>query len=172
MLMDIVCYTLTDFSSNCKQELRNSNNHERTSSVKYIRLMFKYLGQESNLTEFCWCKKICGWLRKKPTTSNEELFIECSSGLTAHSLDDTLKLLVKYNNSLLHILKQNKRANMETMTKKCTLDIQVIKQTLTVTKLNKIRKMEICGVEISLCSHILGVTKQLEYHFRDVGYHI
>ncbi|KAI8645992.1 hypothetical protein BD408DRAFT_337627, partial [Parasitella parasitica] len=30
----------------------------------------------------------------------------------------------------------NKRASMETMTKKCTFGIQVIKQTLTVTKLN------------------------------------
>ncbi|KAG1471323.1 hypothetical protein G6F56_002192 [Rhizopus delemar] len=32
--MNIVCYTFTDFSSNCKQELPNSNNHERTPFVK------------------------------------------------------------------------------------------------------------------------------------------
>ncbi|CEP19541.1 hypothetical protein [Parasitella parasitica] len=161
--MDIVCYTLTDFSSNCKQELRNSNNHERTPFVKYIVPMFKYLGQESNLTEFCWCEKMiesqgltvsesndfvisfqdrkyADGLGRNTRTSNEELFIECSSGfdkeITAHSLDDTLKLLVECSNSLLHILKQNKRASMETMTKKCTFGIQVIKQTLTVTKLN------------------------------------
>lgn len=161
--MDIVCYTLTDFSSNCKQELRNSNNHERTPFVKYIVPMFKYLGQESNLTEFSWCEKMiesqgltvsesndfvisfqdrkyADGLGRNTRTNNEELFIECSSGfdkeITSHSLDDTLKLLVECSNSLLHILKQNKRASMETMTKKCTFGIQVIKQTLTVTKLN------------------------------------
>jgi len=161
--MDIACYTLTDFSSNCKQELHNINNHERTPFVKYIVPIFKYLSQESNLTEFCWCEKMiesqalaisesnefvisfsdrkyADGLGRNMTTNNEELFIECSSGfdkeITAHSLDDTLKLLVECSNSLLHILKQNKRASMETMTKKCTFGIQVIKQTLTVTKLN------------------------------------
>ncbi|KAG2206414.1 hypothetical protein INT46_006964 [Mucor plumbeus] len=145
--MDIVCYTLTDFSSNCNQRLRNSNNHERTPFVKYIVPMFKYLSQESNLTEFCWCEKMiesqglavsesndfvvsfsdrkyADGLGRNTITNNEELFIECSSGfdneITRHSLDDTLKLLVECSNSLLHILKQNKRASIETMTKKCT----------------------------------------------------
>ena len=161
--MDIVCYTLTDFSSNCNQRLRNSNNHERTPFVKYIVPMFKYLSQESNLTEFCWCEKMiesqglavsesndfvvsfsdrkyADGLGRNTITNNEELFIECSSGfdneITRHSLDDTLKLLVECSNSLLHILKQNKRASIETMTKKCTFGIQVIKQTLTLTKIN------------------------------------
>ena len=58
--MDIICYTLTDFSSNCKQPMRNSNNHERTPFVKYIVPMFKYLSQESNLTELYWCEKMIG----------------------------------------------------------------------------------------------------------------
>lgn len=39
-LMDIISYTLTDFSSNCKQH--STNNHERTPFVKYIVPMFKY----------------------------------------------------------------------------------------------------------------------------------
>lgn len=57
-LMDIISYTLTDFSSNCKQQLRSTNNHERTPFVKYMVPMFKYFGQETNLIEFSWCEKL------------------------------------------------------------------------------------------------------------------
>lgn len=39
--MNIVCYTLTNFHSNCKQLTRNNNNHECTTFVKYIIPMFK-----------------------------------------------------------------------------------------------------------------------------------
>ncbi|KAI7903000.1 uncharacterized protein BX663DRAFT_536418 [Cokeromyces recurvatus] len=38
--MDIVCYTLADFTSKCKQGFRNNNNNERTPFVKYIVPMF------------------------------------------------------------------------------------------------------------------------------------
>lgn len=75
---------------------------------------------------------------KKNDNKNEELFIRCNSGfdkeITSHSLDDTLKLLVECNNSLLHILKQNKKSSTETMAKQRTFAIKVIKQTLTLTK--------------------------------------
>ncbi|KAI8887821.1 hypothetical protein K501DRAFT_128708, partial [Backusella circina FSU 941] len=61
-------------------------------------------------------------LGRNTITNNEELFIECSSGfdngITRRSLDDNLKLLFECSNSLFHILKQNKRANIEAMTKK------------------------------------------------------
>ncbi|GAA5813809.1 hypothetical protein MFLAVUS_007296 [Mucor flavus] len=50
-LVGIICYTLTDFNSNCNQVF-SSNNHERISFVKYIVPMFKYFGQETNLIEF------------------------------------------------------------------------------------------------------------------------
>lgn len=55
--INIVCYTLTDFHSNCKQLTRNNNNHERASFVKYVIPMFKYFSQETNLIEFSWCEK-------------------------------------------------------------------------------------------------------------------
>lgn len=152
-MMDIISYTLTDFSSNCKQQLSNINNHERTPFVKYIIPMFKYFSQETKLIEFCWCEKgletqdmallenndFVISLGKNTMTDNEEFFIECSSGFERekvnHSLDDTLKLLVECSNSLLGTIKQNKTASIDTMTKKCSLGIQVIKQTLTLTKM-------------------------------------
>lgn len=160
--MNIICYTLTDFHSNCKQLTRNNNNHERTSFVKYIVPMFKYFSQETNLIEFSWCekgletygmaalennnyvtsysdRKYADALGKNTVTDNEEFFIESSSGFekenVSHSLDDTLKLLAECSSALLHIIKHNKKASIDTMIKKCTLGVQVIKKTLTLTKL-------------------------------------
>ncbi|CAO3667112.1 unnamed protein product [Rhizopus stolonifer] len=70
----------------------------------------------------------------------KNFFIECSSGFEKervnHSLDYTLKLLVDCSNSLLSTIKQNKRGSIDTMTKKCALGVQVIKQTLTLTKMS------------------------------------
>ncbi|KAI7879532.1 uncharacterized protein EV154DRAFT_52000 [Mucor mucedo] len=161
-LMDIISYTLTDFTSNCKQPLSSTNNHERTPFVKYIVPMFKYFSQERQFIEFCWCekgletqdmavlenndfvislvdKKYADALGKNTMTSNEEFFVECSSGfekeVVNHSLDDTLKLLVECSNSLLNTIKQNKNASIESITKKCAFGVQVIKQTLTLTKM-------------------------------------
>ncbi|RCH89981.1 hypothetical protein CU098_009815 [Rhizopus stolonifer] len=163
ILMDIISYTLTDFSSNCKQPLHSTNNHERTPFVKYIVPMFKYFGQETNLIEFSWCeksletygmaalessdfvkntcdRKYADALGKGTTTENEEFFIESSSGFEKeninHSLDDTLKLLAECSNALLHVIKHSKKASIDTITKKCTLGVQVIKQTLTLTKVS------------------------------------
>lgn len=130
------------------------------TGVSKTAFMFKC--QEFNQTEFFWCEKIIELqgvtvsegnnfvvnfhYRKyadalgKNTVSNNEVFIECSNGfnkeVTNHSLDDTLKLLIECTNSLLHILKPNKRASIETMMKKCIFGIQVIKNILTVTKLD------------------------------------
>ncbi|CAO3680677.1 unnamed protein product [Rhizopus stolonifer] len=163
ILMDIISYTLTDFSSNCKQQSHSTNNHERTPFVKYIVPMFKYFGQETNLIEFSWCEKsletygmatlessdfvtnpcdrrYADALGKNTTTENEEFFIESSSGFEKenvnHSLDDTLKLLAECSNALLHVIKYSKKASIDTITKKCTFGVQVIKQTLTLTKVS------------------------------------
>ncbi|KAL9540857.1 hypothetical protein MBANPS3_009446 [Mucor bainieri] len=162
-LMDIISYTLTDFSSNCKQPIQRTNNHERTPFVKYIVPMFKYFSQETNLIEFAWCekgletygmaalesndfvlnhcsKKYADALGKNTMTDNEEFFIESSSGFDKenvnHSLDDTLKLLAECSNALLHIIKHNKKASIDTISRKCVFGIQVIKQTLTLTKVS------------------------------------
>lgn len=124
--------------------------------------MFKYFSQETKLLEFCWCekgletqdmavlenndfvislcdKKYVDGLGKNTMTSNEEFFVECSSGfekeMVNHSLDDTLKLLVECSNSLLNTIKQNKNASIDSITKKCAFGVQVIKQTLTLTKM-------------------------------------
>lgn len=160
--MDIISYTLTDFSSSCKQPLHSTNNHERTSFVKYIVSVFRYFSQETKLIEFCWCEKgletqdmavlesndfvisysdrrYVDGLGKNSMIKNEEFFIECSSGFEKEKvnyfLDDTLKLLVECSNPLLNTIKQNKKASIDTMTKKCALSIQVIKQILTLTKM-------------------------------------
>lgn len=120
-LMDAIFYILTDFSSNCKQTVSNTNTHERTSFVKYIVPMFKYFSQETNLNKFCRCetglesreeatmesndfvvsypdRRFADALGKNTVTKNEECFIESSSGFDKekvnHSLDDTLKLIV------------------------------------------------------------------------------
>ncbi|KAI8886517.1 hypothetical protein K501DRAFT_159475, partial [Backusella circina FSU 941] len=67
-------------------------------------------------------KKYADGLGKNTMTSNEEFFVECSSGfekeMVNHSLDDTLKLLVECSNSLLNIIKQNKNASIDSITKK------------------------------------------------------
>lgn len=139
-LMDIISYTLTDFSSNCKQQLRSTNNHERTPFVKYMVPMFKYFGQETNLIEFSRCEKLletygmatlessdfvtnlcdkryADALGKNTTAENEEFFVEFSSGFekenTNHSLDDTLKLLAECSSALLHVIKNNKKASID-----------------------------------------------------------
>jgi hypothetical protein len=101
--MDVICYTLTDLTSNCRQPLVNINNHERKPFVKYIIPTFKYFSQETQLLEFCWCEKsfvaygvasletndfatnsrdgmYADALGKNTMTGNEEFFIEASSG--------------------------------------------------------------------------------------------
>ncbi|CAO3699171.1 unnamed protein product [Rhizopus stolonifer] len=44
------------------------------------------------------------------------------------------KIESKCSHSLLYIIKHHKTASIDTMIKKCTLGVQVIKQTLTLTK--------------------------------------
>ena len=85
-------------------------------------------------------KRYADALGKNTTTENEEFFIESSSGFEKenvnHSLDDTLKLLAECSSALLHVIKHNKKASIDTITKKCTFGVQVIKQTLTLTKVS------------------------------------
>ncbi|OBZ84462.1 hypothetical protein A0J61_07484 [Choanephora cucurbitarum] len=187
--MNIICYTLTDFHSNCKQITRNSSNHERTSFAKYIIPMFKYFSQETNLIEFSWCeksletygiatlennnyvtsysdRKYADALGKNTLTDSEEFFIESSSGFEKenvnHSLDDTLKLLAECSGALLYIIKQNKKAGIDTMTKKSTFGIQVIKKTLTLTKvtLSKTGKWNVVEVRSSCTPTCWGLRGQ------------
>ncbi|KAL7317081.1 hypothetical protein PS15m_003481 [Mucor circinelloides] len=123
--------------------------------------MFKYFSQETNLIEFSWCekgleaygmatlennnyvasysdRKYADALGKNAVTDNEEFFIESSSGFekenVGHSLDDTLKLLAECSSALLHIIKHDKKAGIDTIIKKCTFGVQVINKTLTLTK--------------------------------------
>lgn len=61
-----------------------------------------------NIYELCSNATNTDALGKNTMTKNEEFFIESSSGFddkgkVNYSLDDTLKLLVECNNSLLHI---------------------------------------------------------------------
>lgn len=78
-------------------------------------------------------------LGKNTITKNEEFSVESSSGFgrenVNHSLDDTLRLLAECSSFLLHVIEQNKTASIDTTVKKCTLCVQVIKETLTLTKI-------------------------------------
>ena len=77
-------------------------------------------------------RKYADALGKNAVTDNEEFFIESSSGFekenVSHSLDDPLKLLAECSSALLHIIKHNKKAGIDTIIKKCTLGVQVIKK--------------------------------------------
>ncbi|KAG1197136.1 hypothetical protein G6F35_012860 [Rhizopus arrhizus] len=73
-------------------------------------------------------RKYADALGKNAVTDNEEFFIESSSGFekenVSHSLDDPLKLLAECSSALLHIIKHNKKAGIDTIIKKCTLGVQ------------------------------------------------
>lgn len=99
-------------------------------------------------------RKYADALGKNAVTDNE-FFIESSSGFekenVSHSLDDTLKLLAECSSALLHIIKHNKKAGIDTIIKKCTLGVQVIKKTLALTKvtLSKTGKWRLIEVRSS-----------------------
>lgn len=145
--------------------------------------MFKYFSQETNLMEFCWCEKDsesynmaslesnrfvfsyssrvnADALGRNTTTRNEDFFIESSSGFEKekinHSLDDTLKLLAECSNALLHTIKDNKKASIDNVTKKCTFGVQIIKRTLTLTKMTLSKSGRWKLVELRSAS--MGVT--------------
>ncbi|KAI9361397.1 hypothetical protein BD770DRAFT_317648 [Pilaira anomala] len=116
--------------------------------------MSKYFSQETQFLEFCWCEKgletqdfavlesndfVISFCDKKyadalgkntMTSNNEEFFVECSSGFEKE--------------------KQNKNASIDSITKKCAFGVQVIKQTLTLTKmaLSKSGKWKLSGTEV------------------------
>jgi hypothetical protein len=142
----------------------NIQNHERTAFVKYVVPMFKYFSQETNLIEFSWCeraveaqelaglqsndyyvsgdmeRRFADGLGKNVITKNEEVFMESSSGFDkeniSHTLDDTIKLIVECSNALHYIIKKNKKASIDSITLKATFGLQIIKQTITLTKMN------------------------------------
>ncbi|CAO3639361.1 unnamed protein product [Mucor hiemalis] len=160
-LANIISYTLTDFHCNCKQPMVTNSNHERTPFVDYVIPMFKYLAKETGLLDFSWCEKLvetqkyaqiaevdyeaAGTDRKYAdglgkSNNSETLFIESSSGLLqeniSHTLEDTLKLLVECNGALCYILSHFKNSRFETALKKSTFGVQVIKDTITLSKMN------------------------------------
>jgi hypothetical protein len=142
----------------------NIQNHERTAFVKYVVPMFKYFSQETNLIEFSWCeraveaqelaglqsndyyvsgdmeRRFADGLGKNVITKNEEVFMESSSGFDkeniSHTLDDTIKLIVECSNALHYIIKKNKKASIDSITLRATFGLQIIKQTITLTKMN------------------------------------
>ncbi|KAG0770302.1 hypothetical protein G6F57_000333 [Rhizopus arrhizus] len=124
--MNIVCYTLTDFHSNCKQLTRNNNNHECTTFGLETYGMANL--ENNNYVASYSDRKYADALGKNAVTDNEEFFIESSSGFekenVSHSLDDPLKLLAECSSALLHIIKHNKKAGIDTIIKKCTLGVQ------------------------------------------------
>lgn len=68
------------------------------------------------------------------------MFIESSSGLIqeniSHTLEDTLKILVESNGALCYILNHFKNSRMKTALKETTFGVQVIKDTITLSKMN------------------------------------
>ncbi|CEP19194.1 hypothetical protein [Parasitella parasitica] len=156
----IIAYTLTDFHCNCKQPMNFTNNHERTPFVEFIVPMFKYLAKQTNLLGFSWCEKLVETQKyaqieevnfviadvdKKyadglgKLQNHESLFIESSSGITqenVNTLEDTLKLICECNGALFYILSQFNKCSFETALRRSTFGVQVIKNTLTLSKMN------------------------------------
>ncbi|ORE05722.1 hypothetical protein BCV72DRAFT_208714 [Rhizopus microsporus var. microsporus] len=159
---NLIAYTLTDYHCNCKQHMASNNNHERTPFVEYVVPMFKYLAKETNLLGFSWCEKMVetqayaqiaevdflpAEVKKKKYSDGlgrlnkyETLFIESSSGImqenVSHTLEDTLKLICECNGALFYILRQFNKCSFQTALKRSTFGIQVIKNTITLSKMN------------------------------------
>ncbi|OBZ81520.1 hypothetical protein A0J61_10434 [Choanephora cucurbitarum] len=158
---NIISYTLTDFHCNCKQPIVLNTNYERTPFVEFVIPVFKYLSKETNLLDFSWCEKLIQTHKYAQiagvdyesrnvdikyadglgkANNLEAVFIESSSGLlqenVSHTLEDTLKLLVECNGALCYALSQYKNSRLKTVIKKSTFGIQIIKNTLTLSKMN------------------------------------
>ncbi|KAI7899101.1 uncharacterized protein BX663DRAFT_423765, partial [Cokeromyces recurvatus] len=138
-----------------------NSNHERTPFVEYVIPMFKYLSKETGMLDFSWCEKLVQTQKYAQISevdyesrstdakyadglgkanNSEVLFIESSSGLLqeniSHTLEDTLKLLVECNGALCYILRHFKNSRFKTALKKSTFGVQVIKDTVTLSKMN------------------------------------
>ncbi|GAA5799690.1 hypothetical protein HPULCUR_005107 [Helicostylum pulchrum] len=72
--------------------------------------------------------------------NSEALFIESSSGLLQgnipHTLEDALKLVVEYNGALYYILSRFKNSRFQAALEKSTFDVQIIKDSITLSKIN------------------------------------
>ncbi|KAI8077642.1 hypothetical protein BDF21DRAFT_341696, partial [Thamnidium elegans] len=72
--------------------------------------------------------------------NHESLFIETSSGITRenvnHTLKDTLKFICECNGALFYVLSHLNNCNFQTALKRSTFGIQVIKNTITLSKIN------------------------------------
>jgi hypothetical protein len=86
-------------------------------------------------------RKYADGLGRNIEADDEELFMESSCGFEKeeinHTLDDAIKLIIEYSNALHYIIGKNKKASIESIlrSKKATFGIQIIKRTLTLTKM-------------------------------------
>lgn len=114
---------------------------------RYKDILTKWVIDNENYVASYSDRKYADALGKNAVTDNEEFFIESSSGFekenVSHSLDDTLKLLAECSSALLHIIKHNKKAGIDTIIKKCTLDVQVIKKKLDTDKGDPIKDWQV-----------------------------
>ncbi|KAG1042672.1 hypothetical protein G6F43_011838 [Rhizopus delemar] len=120
-----------------------NSNHERTPFVEYVISMFKYLSKETDMLDFSWCEKLVETQKYTQivgvdyasastdrkyadgigkTNNYEALFIESSS--------------VECNGALCYILSHFKNSRFKTALKKSTFGVQVIKDTVTLSKMN------------------------------------
>ncbi|CAO3658239.1 unnamed protein product [Rhizopus stolonifer] len=141
--------------------MASNNNHERTAFVEHTVPMFKYLAKKTNLLGFSWCEKLVETQKYAQlaevnyelskvemkysdglgrSNNYESLFIESSSGIIQenvnHTLDDILKFICECNGALLYILSQFNRSSFKTALEGSTFGIQVIKNTITLSKMN------------------------------------
>ncbi|KAI9487559.1 MAG: hypothetical protein EXX96DRAFT_605487 [Benjaminiella poitrasii] len=95
----------------------------------------------------------------------ESLFIESSSGLLqeniSHTLEDTLKLLVECNGALCYILSHFKNSRFKTVLKKPTFGVQVIKDRITLSKMN-LKEEEYVDMELKKESSGLTIVPKEE----------
>ncbi|KAG2198279.1 hypothetical protein INT47_004363, partial [Mucor saturninus] len=117
--------------------------------------------QKTGLLDFSWCEKLVETQKYAQivevdydttitdrkyadglgkSNNSEVMFIESSSGLLqeniSHTLEDTLKLIVECNGALCYILSHFRNSRLKTALKKTTFDVQVIKDTITLSKMN------------------------------------
>ncbi|KAI9273833.1 hypothetical protein EDC94DRAFT_510359, partial [Helicostylum pulchrum] len=158
---NITAYTLTDYHCNCKQPMVFNNNLEKTPFVEFVVPVFKYLAKETNLLGFSWCEKLTETQKYAQIAETnfvsanvdrkyadglgklngyESLFIESSSGTVQknvdHTLEDTLKLICECNDAFFYILSQSNRCSFQTALKRSTFGVQIIKNSITLSKMN------------------------------------
>ncbi|KAF1796090.1 hypothetical protein FB192DRAFT_1425403 [Mucor lusitanicus] len=157
-------YSLTAFHLVCNSPPVNVSNHERTHFVENIIPSLLALGKTLDFIEFKWCEsefvsskilqqKECDYdLRAAPskyidalgtlTTHNnmELIIVEASSGQlkenTAHSIEDTLKILECGISSLRKEAAHYNDASLSTFKKLKVYGVHVIKSQVTLSEIS------------------------------------